>query len=104
MQLAGWLQDVPGYRHRHAMGQRYVRDMPVVLSSGWFAHRLPENKRREVVLVFKDDLPLNEFVEVRLPPSVCALPASLHSSAVCEREDGQLDAFLNPHRTESTSG
>ena len=86
------------------MGQRYVRDMPVVLSSGWFAHRLPENKRREVVLVFKDDLPLNEFVEVRLPPSVCALPASLHSSAVCEREDGQLDSFLNPHRTESTSG
>lgn len=56
--------------------------VPAVLSSGRFAHRLLENKRREVVLVFKDDLPLNEFVEVRLPPPVCA-PMSCCTASLC---------------------
>lgn len=50
---------------------RWISDtcvcLPATLSLGPRPDRLFESNRREVVLLFKDDLPLNEFVEVCLP-------------------------------------
>eukprot|EP01043_Picozoa_sp_COSAG02_P070850 COSAG02_NODE_12711_length_1505_cov_1.527027_3_plen_113_part_01 len=91
---------------------RWISDtcvrMLVVVSPGPSPYQLFETTRREVVLVFKDDLPLNEFVEVCLPLPASAPPhlakagllrdrAQLTDRLLCQAPPG-LNELLNRFR------